>query len=104
MNMTPEERLNRMDDVLDRLLRCEEQSYARHIAWRSVDGAGLRRIDDCVLDPQAQTESLLAALLSSQVRTDESLRAVQESVRRLTDTFQSYLESRKLKDDHPLQT
>ena len=115
--MTSEQRLSSMEAGLERLVRREEQSHARR-AWLALHRAGFRHMDDDLLDPNDQTDSLVAALMSSQLRTeesvrraeesrrltDESLRALLESVNRLTETFQSYLDSRRPKDDHPLQT
>jgi hypothetical protein len=80
MNMTPEERLNRMEAILERLLRYEDRAHVHHMGLRSLFRTGVRRMDD-LLDRQAQTDSLLSALMSSQLRTEESLQRTEESLR-----------------------
>ena len=82
--MTPDERLDRIEATLDRTLSMCEKMNIRRAGIRVTYRQGVNRFEE-MLDPQEQLDSLLTALMDSQLRTEHSVRQPAESVQKFID-------------------
>lgn len=94
MGMTPEERLDRIEATLDRASLMYQRMNIRHAGTRILYRQGVNRFEE-MLDRQEQQETSLAALMDSQIRTEDQMRHMQTAIASLTKTFETYLESKK---------
>src|SRR5687768_10453028 len=70
VRLTPEERLDRIETTLDRASRMYEKMNVRHAGIRTLYRQGVNRFEE-VLAREEHLDALLAALMDSQLRTEE---------------------------------